>query len=985
MATAAKRPKNTFERHFESFIPFVKDILGTKPDYLVPVAKKGCKLLKSSGATVPPSILRYRAFFEYEQLPLKGKHIAVLDDATQYTASLKEHRSFFESQGAYVKTYSFVGHESLFTGERERYDAESKIHTFLREPVYQEYILQQSYHLLNSGHHFDLDHIVFETQAIPSEVEALITHLSRLGTLIPYADDLFDERVDRFSLDHPDFFRDVPFLHDPNVTPGNLRKLKFAYERDTGKLFFSPLVFPTWHYEGAEHGAHLFADTPFPLPFPVPTVIDTKNPSALRRAYFNLTILYTTAFAKAFLQALTTGCALRDISMRHYDLDATIGPERALKLTRDTLAYLTTGPTTDFTRSSAPTTRRDSEPEYDSFAALFADLKEGYKQLVKRRGSRLGVHYIVPYDELFQRYGDATDLSANLDYYCDFGAIVPETIIGSTSITRGCRTGEPEPSYGWQRTSVLIPLVIQNFIAGVEPAQTHIPPMTLHKLLANFNYDYPHEQYKELHCLLPEAHRFGTLMRVYHHLHARSKPSLYEHDRISGHYIYDRRKRAFRANSTNFVQLAKSYFDDEQQVSYATIYTYFQFMRAVFRHFGGHVDILNLLSLCRDQNYFYTHILYNIHASYEGISSYMGSIGRINIDGLHAAATEASSGLDKVDLYRRAPTVLRDINQRFEDDLQFLKVLERITQSYIAPDASFLARLDTMEEILRRERITANYALLVEATSSKRTNDSKIQKYRRTIARLLEEKPAMGVPDFVVRDDLPHRQSAVYAEQLQQLAIEELAPSIESLPEGEELLATRLTAVARKRARNILTRHIEEQRLTRIALLYIDLSGLRVIPPPKETVVAEYYRAVERAAEEHGGQLLYGGKGGDDAYTFLFRDPAPAIATGRGIRRSFAENIFLARVDVKFGLSFRNLPAEQKETEAILAWGEAKDCCEYKGLTFRNRGDLLLGQRSRDDLTSIGHSITAEFDPIPNEAIKSGEAPQPVYKLRDFR
>jgi hypothetical protein len=876
--------------------------------------------------------------------------------------------------------------ESLFTGRRERYDAESRIKIFLREPVYQEYILQQSYHLLHSGHHFDLDHIVFQTRASADVVKALQFHLSKCGTLIPYADDLFDERVDRFSLDQPDFFKDAPFLRDPNITIGHVCKLKFAYEHDTQQLFFSPLVFPTWRFEAAEHGASLFADAPFAPPFAVPTVIDTRNPSALRRAYFDLMILFTAAFAKAFLQTLPSQCKLQDVTIRTYDLDATIGLERTRKLTQDIITYVTTPPATDF---AAPAEKmvvaREWGKPYGNFASVMADLKDGYRQLVNRRGSRLGVHYVVPYDELFARYDDAVELSANLDYYCDFGVLVPETIISGTTITRGCRSGEPEPSYGWQRTGVLIPLVIQHFLADSDPPETHLKPMTLHKLLANFNYDYPHEQYKELHCLVPETYRFGTLMKVYHHLHARSKPSIYEHEKISSHYMYDRRKRAFRANETDFVELAKTYFDDEQQVPYSTIYTYFDFLRAVFEHFGGHVDILNLLSLCRDQNYFYAHVLYNIHAAYEGISNYMSAIRRENTDALHVAATEASSGSEKIDLYRRAPTVLQEINARFGKNLQFLKVLERINQTYITPDASFVARLDTLGDILRRERITTNYALLVEAQSDRNPNVVKIQKYRRTIAKLLAEQPRATAPAFLSVDVLPSRSSATFAEQLQQLAIEELAPRIESLPEGEPLLATRLTAVARKRARNILTRHIEQQRLKRIALLYIDLSGLRVIPPPKETIVAEYYRTVEKHAENRGGQHLYGGKDGDDAYTFLFRDPAPAVACARDIRGSFAENIFLAHVDVKFGLSFRALPPEQSEMDAISAWGEAKDCCEYKGLTFRNRGDLLSGERSRTDLTDIGHPIAAEFEPIPDEFLKSGEVPQPVYRLRNFR
>jgi hypothetical protein len=151
---------NTFERHFADFPAFMSGILSWHPDYLVPVAKKACKLIKTVELHAPgldtDAILRYRTFFQLSGAPLKGKKVAVVDDAAQFTSTLSEYRQYFENQGAVVRTFSFVGHDDLSAGKRPKEDHLAEIAKFLPGPVYNEYILQQSSHLLNSGCHFEV-------------------------------------------------------------------------------------------------------------------------------------------------------------------------------------------------------------------------------------------------------------------------------------------------------------------------------------------------------------------------------------------------------------------------------------------------------------------------------------------------------------------------------------------------------------------------------------------------------------------------------------------------------------------------------------------------------------------------------------------------------------------------------------------------------------------------------------------------------------
>jgi len=93
---------NTFEHHYKHFSKFEDKILSWEPDYVVPVAKKGCKLLKASNqfGKIDPSLIKYRTYFELNNVSVKGKKISIVDDAAQYTSTLQEYRTYFEKFGA---------------------------------------------------------------------------------------------------------------------------------------------------------------------------------------------------------------------------------------------------------------------------------------------------------------------------------------------------------------------------------------------------------------------------------------------------------------------------------------------------------------------------------------------------------------------------------------------------------------------------------------------------------------------------------------------------------------------------------------------------------------------------------------------------------------------------------------------------------------------------------------------------------------------
>jgi len=960
---------NTFERQFRHFDAFIDRIRSYQPNYLVPVAKKGAKLLKASGALDRIAApIRYRTYFDLEPQTLDGARIAVVDDATQYTATLREHRGFFESLGAQVRTYSFVGHDALFSGEHERYDEQAEIFTFLREPVYQEYILQQSYFLLRSGHHFDLDHLVFVLPATDEQISALLSLLSTRGYLLTYDDYFLHENVTRFSLDAPDFFSDIPYLRDANISLGSVRKLKFAFDRSTNQLHFAPLVFPTWTITP---NSPSLERVPWRLPFPTTSTVLSSNDVATRRTYYNLWLVYTIAFAKAFLQQAPQ-LAGTELTIKDFDLRATIGDTRTADTTAAILAYLGTGEHEAFATQPVRTVTAARRP-FQTFAQVIDYLKNQYQRELRRRGTRLGVHYVLPYDDLYARFPDHVALAEHLDFYCDFGALVPEMIVTKHQITRGCRTGEPIIDYAWERNRLLVPLALHQFLDGT--TSDGVSAMAFNKLLASFAFDYPREEFNELHCLITQPYTFGALVRCYHRLRAPSMPSIYAAKKISPHYTWDVKTRQFRpAPQATIAGPLKAYFDDEQEVPFAVIYNYFSLLTAIFRYFGERVDILNLLSVCREQNYFYAHVTYNVLAAMEAIFDYVTTLGdQPDVKALHRAGTEANSGIDKLQLFLRAAEVMQEINTTFAVSLQYVKSLERINKSYAAPDNNFLHTVTQLHNILRYQRFVLNEALFAE------TRQPKYRKQARTISAELQ-RAAAPVPT-----PLPARTDAAYTRVLDTL-IGTIGTQIRSLPSGQPPLEARLKREARDRAKNRLTRYVYDQALPTITLLFLDLSGLRGIPEPKEDVVAAFYRIVEGIADQRGGTKMYGGNGGDDEYTYVFVDVPPAVECAKDIKREVLGHLFLGPrgLDVKFGIAIRIFTSDAKEKAAIEAWGEAKDSCTYKSTTFRNRGDLLLAEQSLGPCRELAPTIADRFRPLDEETLKGHGDRQRLYRLPDL-
>lgn len=976
----------TFVRHLEKLDAFVERILQGKPDFIVPVAKKGVKLLRLSH-TLPRERVRLLEHFRLIPQDLRGKRIAVVDDAAQYTASLMEHRSYFESKGALVDTFAFVGHDRLNTGESIVYDPQCHIETFLPDPVYQEYILQQAHYLLQTGNHSDLDHLQFSITISAASARDLLVQLNRFGRLIQHDAALGPHEVHRSTLDDIRTFGRVPYLNHSSIAIGPIRKLRLAYNAAESLLTLSPLVFPTWRHEGKrEAEAMTFEHVPFQVPLPGIPDGGRSRQAALLRTYLNLTCVYQVSLFKAVVQAVPVlANALDTLQSHSRDLASLIDKDSAASFLNSASTFLRAAQHYDY-HSHVSRPRPPRTPRYSTFGAVIRDLRDGYERAKRRKRTPVGVHFTMPLDSLFKRYHSAEELSEYLDLYCDLGVIVPMTVQRRGRVGREVRSGEPSSDVSWRRTQVLIPLAIQQFLVDTNDGTGSIGPTVLNKMLSCFQYDYPADANLQLHCMYGEPAYFGSLVHVHHLLRAPTRLALYEAKKISPEYRYDTKSGSFRVTDIDRVlEKARDLFDDRLEVPYSEMITYFRYLAFAYKLHKS-VDVLNALSICRDEQYFLAHAHFNATSAAAALASVRALLAgfptlpvsrrperahpqrteTVDIEEfLSEVALHSQSGLAKVALMRAFPATMASLTAAARRHPEFVKVSERFNMSVVPPSP------DASQTLTRLELVFALAGVLAHTVLAAITKDVS---HEREILKLNAEELLRG--QGVVYSPTPRLLD--WQDQSMQAMVEQgvnlIDQTIRLVPSGTSTPIARARKIEIERARNLATSIAYKDDISVAVLLYADFSGLRRVPEPKEAVVAEYYRIAKSSSDRSGGELLYGGNGGDDAFAWLFRSAAHAVTCAQAIKQGFAENVFLSLYDVKFGLSVTPLPAS-KEVAIIQAWGTAKDSCELKTTVFRNKGHLIIGAATRHALAGLGeHELVQRAVPVVVNDAQDSEA-----------
>jgi hypothetical protein len=418
---------------------------------------------------------------------------------------------------------------------------------------------------------------------------------------------------------------------------------------------------------------------------------------------------------------------------------------------------------------------------------------------------------------------------------------------------------------------------------------------------------------------------------------------------------------------------ARKLFDDNEQIPFAEIVTYFSLLVSIYSHFKT-VDVLNLLSICRDDTHFYAHVIHNVKTSLaEYLCASDSETSQDKLKSFRSSLKHARSAHEKLELAARASSTIEVIKSRFGNDLRFVSAIGKLTEGYQPFDEAFGATITRLRNLTVLQQVLANLALLAVGKDTGRI--------KALAGPTIDE--AMSRVGVKLPDDLYSIASgnSPCGELLNKLC-QFIRTEIDSLPKPAPLLVNRLKQDGRRRARNMATRWVYERDLNKATLLFIDLTGLRKLPAPREEALDRFYSIVERNCTARGGEKLYGGLGGNDEFTIGFVEPETAIECAKDIKKDFAEDLFFhAKGDVKFGVSVTMLASSEKEKGIVDCWGNAKDCCVFKGKDFRNRGDLVVSRTTLNILAAIPSGSWVErFEPV-SESLREGEE---LFRFKDI-
>lgn len=641
-------PLKTFEKYAnENKVKiFLSQLLDENPDYIVPVEKKGCKLLRAftSSNEIFQNKIRYIQFFQNTNVDIKGKKIVVVDDATRYTSSLYDYRRQFEEAGAIVSTHSFVGQEHLALTDSIQYDVQANIFQFLSESTYREYILQQSKFLSKHENSFDIDHFVVRFNLTNDGFEKMLNLLDHVGE-IEYANDVytptFIEKVTLYNCG----FETAEQYFNSNVSRSVLQKIRLTYNKQSSTVTIVPLSFPVWNSNLEKDKRSMFARVPFFLPYDITdSVIDDG-------LYMNICFAFHVVLLKEFLNSIAAIGENSEFYIELQDLSAYVGEDRTVSVNDSVCNFLqneTVAKTGE--KRSIISVEHKTKDAFLSVKSIMKTLRDGYNKRVKDEDTAVGVHYCLSYDELFARYTGRANLTKWIDILCDRGTLVTRNISENGVFFRACRSGEVESDHIEKKTELLLPIVINS--CGTQKGDFfRITATYLNKVLANLAHDYPQEDF-DFHNLYTKPYLYGPMTYAQDKLNDEEENSIYKIEKISKYCQYDKKAKEFLAISKDHPKLSSEIeqnFSLTDDVPFTDILLYLDFLKCIHVEFGK-ADVLNMLVICRNQDIYYRHVHFNIKKALQDIqtSLYITSNNSIKEDFLREAAKSVKSAQTKL-------------------------------------------------------------------------------------------------------------------------------------------------------------------------------------------------------------------------------------------------------------------------------------------------------------------------------------------------
>lgn len=599
-------------------------ILESNPDYIVPVAKKGCKILRSKELIKVDlgDKIKYKLFFENHDVNLKNKKIAVIDDATKYTSNLYAYRKFFESQGAEVNTYSFVGQEYLQLALREKYDEDATVFQYLDEATYQEYILQQSATLIRSEHFYDIDHIVAKLQMNSEKVSLLLDRISSIGE-VEFTND-FDtpENIQKFCFFNFTSCAANSFFNEA-VCASSLNKIRFTYDKTNDILYLAPIAFPVWDTSKTDV-KDLFKKIPFMLPYSM------ENREISQEAvYFNIAYVYHVILLYEFLAFVKDIISTEELMFEETDMACYIGATQTKQLYVSLKDFLSENKALEKdSKKRHIVIPFKSDKKFLSVLEMMDELRDEYEKQVASKHTILGQDYYLSYDEIYSRYSGYARIEKWIDILCDRGVLVTRSFCENGIYFRGFRSGEANYEQRETRTAYLIAIIINLIGEQRENGFYYVNATYLNKLLSNLYLDF---DCKDWITIYTKPYQFGPMVYAKMELDNEKATTLYNIREITAlnRKTFERSLCDFKPETKEFFSydLDKlpfepiQYFSEESAISYSTISDYILLLRTL-RDEAGKDEILNAMAICRNEDFYYRHVYYNIKSAFEIINKF---------------------------------------------------------------------------------------------------------------------------------------------------------------------------------------------------------------------------------------------------------------------------------------------------------------------------------------------------------------------------
>lgn len=729
-------------KYYKDFCSFIDEIEAWEPDYLIPVARKSCKLLSSVSQELNSKICKkilYLEYFDYTSIDLVGKKIAIIDDVSHRATTIKDYRNKFVEKGcenSNIRTYAFIGHEDL-RSPINKLDKDIIIfkNRFLHERLYQEYLSIQSSHLLLKTFQTDIDHLVIQTDIhgfTSEDFKQLLSVVDPLGYCyeLNHIDGLRRFGVQFHSLLNTDFISKRLHL---NIKNDFFFKIKFVYNEKKEQLTCIPIYFPKIEFESLSKED--FAQLPFPFRLPLSF---SNNPNIDRKTlekmmFWNVCLFCNTLVTRYFYSQLSLTAAdlfkkFRQFNVRSNDLSRYLGEEIATPVSEGIKNYILSETSEfdeafkamNFNEGMFPKTYSPNN-DYRKFINY---LRDGYKKeaekyyyQIEQKANPPKPEFDATVEQLI-KVGDDTHpivFSIFVDELCDLGVVVPRTkyVEEEKCWRRVYRSGENEPDkFSWRRTLAILTIGLRQL--GGKKHRIY-----LEKVIANFTNDFPPyidrklTQFNDSHCIYTIPYFFGPINHTLHYelfsgYNNETTPfQFFNPKHLKNENVFSDGEFSKYKELTDLIICEKSDSNGNDENSYNStsvvlnrslynkaklqsvvdanfLFTYFEFFKLILEKSNTVVHVF-ALAIGRDIDLFQSYISYNFHNFYHAIERFIGTLQEKKVSrkieqvlGLHL--NSINQKIAAIDVLEEAWYLANEIVNEDEEanPFRFDKVWERV-------------------------------------------------------------------------------------------------------------------------------------------------------------------------------------------------------------------------------------------------------------------------------------------------------------------